>query len=459
MIINRSLYSSISTNLVSMRKNTIAIRKTLIKSNKQKQSLRKSDERSAELVEQNKKRELQEQKQESKKAFSMPNWRLNLKNPLKGFSIPGLGILGGVVSFFAFGLLGWMLNHLPKIIKSIKDFLYRARKFLEILTDFWDIVKGFFQITFDAFESLYNKLGFGGTEGLGEGDDVKVKERLSMLAGQLKKFILELPKRITGLVRDLMAKKAGGENEPTDDTTGIEEYDPEKKYKVGDIVNKEGKLRQFDGLGWAELKGSKLERDILAFRQARTKFGVSSERQATDTSFNLAIRELRGAAGGSSINPLADDLSYQNVHKGRAHKEGYGFDVPIANQTQAKFVIEFFRSRGYETIHGRGEDPTGGHDFHVHVQAPHAKAKEFLASSSLSPTTVTKVSPPPLQEPVDYNMGPKREVINRTVEIPIPPEVLNRVKQNLQPSEEYFNRAMNIKIAIDGDDVTSGLFD
>ena len=131
--------------------------------------------------------------------------------------------------------------------------------------------------------------------------------------------------------------------------------------------------------------GSKLEEDILAFRQARTQFGVSGQRQATDSSFNLAIRELRGAAGGSSINPLADDLSYQDVHRGRAHKEGYGFDVPIANATQSKFVIDFFRSRGYETIHGRAEDPTGGHDHHVHVQAPHNRKDEFLASRGQNP--------------------------------------------------------------------------
>ncbi len=131
--------------------------------------------------------------------------------------------------------------------------------------------------------------------------------------------------------------------------------------------------------------GSKLEKDILAFRQARTKFKVSGNRVATDASFNLAIRELRGASGGSSINPLADDKSYQDVHRGEAHKKGYGFDVPIANREQAEFVINFWRARGYETIHGRGEDPSGGHDHHVHVQAPKSKAKEFLEATKPKP--------------------------------------------------------------------------
>ena len=142
--------------------------------------------------------------------------------------------------------------------------------------------------------------------------------------------------------------------------------------------------RQISG-GGGGTGGSKLERDILSFRQARTKFGVSGNRVASDSTFNLAVRELRGAKGGSSINPLADDLSYQDVHKGRAHKEGYGFDIPVGNKEQASFVIDFFRSRGYETIHGRKEDATGGHDHHVHVQAPHARAKEFMEAMKPKP--------------------------------------------------------------------------
>ena len=52
---------------------------------------------------------------------------------------------------------------------------------------------------------------------------------------------------------------------------------------------------------------------------------------------------------------------------------------------QASFVIDFFRSRGYETIHGRKEDATGGHDHHVHVQAPHARAKEFMEAIKPKP--------------------------------------------------------------------------
>jgi len=130
---------------------------------------------------------------------------------------------------------------------------------------------------------------------------------------------------------------------------------------------------------------NKIQQDIVDFRKARfEKFGVTKNRNASDTTGNLMIRDLRaqGSTGSDTkIDPFADDLSYQpGDHKGAAHKHGYGFDVPV-NQTngdQAKFVINFFRSRGYETIHGPDEDSTGGHNHHVHVQAPHAKAKEFL---------------------------------------------------------------------------------
>jgi len=146
--------------------------------------------------------------------------------------------------------------------------------------------------------------------------------------------------------------------------------------------------------------GSKLEADILAFRQARTRFGVSGDRIASNQTGNLYIRELRGRAGGKSINPLADDLAYEDIHVSAAHKEGYGFDVPIANAEQANFVIDFFRSRGYNTLHG-AQDPQRKHDSHVHVQAPDDKKDEFLgpagaASIAASPAQVFGTGANPL---------------------------------------------------------------
>jgi len=181
---------------------------------------------------------------------------------------------------------------------------------------------------------------------------------------------------------------------------GLEEFNPNKKYKTGDTVLKEGVPKTFDGFGWAEDDRSKLERDIVDFRQMRfDKFKVSKNRVdvAPGENFNMAIRELRGAEGGTSINPLADDDSYQDIHVSDSHKHGYGFDVPIANEDQANAVIKFFQDRGYSTYHG-SQDPSGAHDHHVHVEAPNA---DVLKKPS---EMVKPPKPAPSESPVKPNI-------------------------------------------------------
>jgi len=124
---------------------------------------------------------------------------------------------------------------------------------------------------------------------------------------------------------------------------------------------------------------NKMEQHILEFRQARNeKFGVTSERNASNTTGNLMIRDLRaqGSTGrDSTINPYADDLSYQvDDHQGDAHRHGYGFDIPVANADQAAFVIDFWRNkRGYKILYG-----DAGHKNHVHVEVPRAKMEEYM---------------------------------------------------------------------------------
>ena len=174
---------------------------------------------------------------------------------------------------------------------------------------------------------------------------------------------------------------------PTDGSPGIVKMDPIIGLNSAprDTKEKKGSEKpieeQFQDAPLPEDdKGtnSTIEEAILSFREARhEKYGVSKDRVATDETFNLAVRELRGDEGGSSINPLADDLSYQDVHKGWAHKEGYAFDIPVADDEQAKFVIDHFKSRGFWTLYGSdfGEgqdaiDESGGHDGHVHIQPP-----------------------------------------------------------------------------------------
>ena len=172
-------------------------------------------------------------------------------------------------------------------------------------------------------------------------------------------------------------------------------------------------------MGWAADDRSKLERDIVDFRQMRfDKFGVSKDRVdvAPGENFNMAIRELRGAEGGTSINPLADDDSYQDIHVSDSHKHGYGFDVPIANPEQANAVIKFFQDRGYSTYHG-AQDPTGAHDHHVHVEAPNADVLKRPSEMVKPPT------PAPSEPPVKPNVPEQQASLSTS------PQSVNQVAQ------------------------------
>ena len=146
MIINPKVYSSISSNIVSMRRNTLAIRKTLMQKNKNKELLKRKTKREDAQLQQSKQKRSKEETFEAQKfereqkKFKLGNFKLNIRNPMKGFSVPGLGILGGVISFLGFGLLGWLLSALPNIIKSIQEFMRRAKGFLNLLTEFWNII-------------------------------------------------------------------------------------------------------------------------------------------------------------------------------------------------------------------------------------------------------------------------------------------------------------------------------
>jgi len=201
----------------------------------------------------------------------------------------------------------------------------------------------------------------------------------------------------------------------------LEEFDPNKKYKTGDTVLKDGVPKTFDGMGWAADDRSKLERDIVDFRQMRyDRFGVTNERRAVgdDENFNLAIRELRGAEGGSSISPLADDDSYQDIHVSDSHKHGYGFDVPIGNEEQANAVIKFFQDRGYYTYHG-SQDPTGAHDHHVHVEAPNADVLKRPSEMVKPPKPAT--TDPPVKPNVpeqQASLGTSPQSVSQVAQLP-----------------------------------------
>ena len=203
----------------------------------------------------------------------------------------------------------------------------------------------------------------------------------------------------------------------------LEAFDPNKKYKKGDTVIKDGIPKTFDGKDWKADDRPKLERDIVDFRKFRNeKFGAPANRVDAKTeadNFNLAIRELRGPEGGSSISPLADDDSYQDIHVSDSHKHGYGFDVPIANAKQASAVIKFFQDRGYYTLHG-AQDPSGAHDNHVHVEAPNADVLKRPSEMKTKPAQKPKVEPTvqPNKDVQKSQSGSSPDVIGSIQQIP-----------------------------------------
>ena len=75
---------------------------------------------------------------------------------------------------------------------------------------------------------------------------------------------------------DEMMKALGG--------GGYPKFDPNKKYATGDIVNKDGKLRIFDGMGWGDYEGD----------------GPTAQGTATDT-------QVSANTGGVSVDPVTGE--------------------------------------------------------------------------------------------------------------------------------------------------------
>lgn len=260
----------------------------------------------------------------------------------------------------------------------------------------------------------------------------------SLYSNQVQQLREKFPASGTGIVNIEGWKTGGISLQPISSETIIGEQEKLSEIErspEADEDRTEVDPDQLAQLPPHDFSGSRLEEAILSFRKARfQQFGVSEDRVASDQTFNLAVRELRGASGGSSINPLADDLSYQDVHKGWAHKEGVAFDIPVANDKQAKFVIQHFKSRGFTTLYGReyglGQewiDTSGGHDHHVHIQPRTREDKEKFIKpgpkeqnlQSLNPSTNTVGNAQFISYATKHSTpGTKTLLINREVPVP-----------------------------------------
>jgi len=192
-----------------MRKNVGAIRKTLLKN----RTLNLRLQTKQKLYDQKLKESQERQKQESKREQSKGGGRnLSLGNFLKkpGDIFKGGGgisdMLQRVVMFFSFALIGWMLNALPAIIKSVRTFMESAKTFLRSLSEFWGAITGLFSTLWNSFEGLYKKLGLGGTDGLDETSEKKTRDMLADIATELGKFLKKLPGLVWNLVKSLVGQ-------------------------------------------------------------------------------------------------------------------------------------------------------------------------------------------------------------------------------------------------------------
>ena len=241
MILNAKSFTSLSSSIVSMRQNVIAIRKTVANNNKNNQKIEKKEilqqRRLDETEERRAKESANEQTKEAKKGLGKLGDKL-LKKPEMAFRIPGISILTATISFISFGFIGWMLKALPVIQKAVESFVEKAKEFIKSLEVFWNVIKSGFALLFNAVEGVVRQLGFGGTEGLQGGDEQKTKTLINDLVQSLNTLKDELPVRFKKFAEDLammFAKQQAGQD-VTDTMTGSD-------IKLsGDAVNKTKQL-------------------------------------------------------------------------------------------------------------------------------------------------------------------------------------------------------------------------
>ena len=198
MLLNAKSFTTLSSSIVSMRQNVIAIRKTVANNKKNEQKTKQRTLQTERKLEETKSRNAKEAASEEKKQTKKGIGKLGdklLKKPEMAFRIPGISVLTATISFISFGLLGWMLKALPAIQKSVSEFIKKAKEFIKSLEIFWNVIKSGFSLLFSVVEDLFKKIGFGGTDGLKEGDEEKTKKLIGDLVDSLKTLQQQLPQR------------------------------------------------------------------------------------------------------------------------------------------------------------------------------------------------------------------------------------------------------------------------
>jgi hypothetical protein len=206
LMLDPKTFTGISSGILSMRKNVMAVRKTILKNKTTNQRLKTKTElankRLQETRSKNEKEKSNEQKRNLGKKLKSTTSSI-FKKPELAFGIPGIGALGSVITFFSVVLLGWMLKALPKIKKAVEDFIKRAKTLIDQLGSFLNGIKKFFVAIFSALELMYKKLGFGGQDSLKPEDVKDTKDKIGEAKDALTGFITNFPQHITNFTKGL----------------------------------------------------------------------------------------------------------------------------------------------------------------------------------------------------------------------------------------------------------------
>jgi len=212
MLIDSKTFTALSNSLIAVRKNTAAIRKTLLNNRNTAKKLQSDTQRQEKLLEDQKRKNEKEQNIESKKQRSSSiNTGQFFGNPAKAFEAPGVGsVFSRIVAFFGFTLLGWMLNALPTIVRAVQTFVVKAREFMKKLDGFFGGLKDFTSNIFDAVSKVFAKVT--SNTSLGEGEENKVRDMLSGMVESIMNFIKGLPERLGSMVMGLVGMHNDAQN-------------------------------------------------------------------------------------------------------------------------------------------------------------------------------------------------------------------------------------------------------
>ena len=239
------------------------------------------------------------------------------------------GFLGRILDFFGIILIGWFVNTLPQIIKSIQGLIDRIRKMVSVLTNFVDSVGDFLT-------------------GIGTGISNAIQTLPKLDLGQLKKQneeSLDSANDNLNKVRRDMISTVGVYNDPTN--AGLESYDEEQPLI-------------FDEFGGDEKKDEK-KKDESGDPTKDTVEGVGDDKNQKSYEKNQ-----RGPTG--SKKQESSDPNDQNLIKGIKDEKEFK-DIKSAES----------QSKG-ETIEDRDEANKIDKDDISKTQTQEASLKNFFGT-------------------------------------------------------------------------------